>query len=247
MNVAIRGDRASCLTLQLGPRSWLLAVTRGFGSVDGIPTERALLAQLRSECERRLRRERFRRAVDRPAAAATAVLAALARANAEIHARTPGHDDYVTAACSLTAVLIVRGHAYVMHCGGTAAYLAHGSDVIPLSGDDTFDDADLPVLARALGTSTGLDVAVSSVLLDAGDMVILLSRRLAGTVDRRALAAHVETADPAEQVLVARFERGDALDDAVAVQSRRAGFRFGPLLVRAAVAVLLILALVLAR
>lgn len=244
----MRGDRASCLTIQLGPRTWLLAVTRGFGSVDGIPTERALLAQLRAECERRLRRERFRRAVDRPPAAATAVLAALARANAEIHGRTPGHDDYVTAACSLTAVLIVRGHAYVMHCGGTAAYLAHGNDVIPLSGDDTFDDAGLPVLARALGTSTGLDVAVSSVLLDAGDIVILVSRRLPAGLDRQSLAAHVESADPAEQVLVARFERDDAADDAgTADQARRARFRFVPVLLRAAVAVLLVLALVLAR
>ena len=247
MNVAIRGDRASCLTIQLGARTWLLAVTRGFGAVDGIPTERALLAQLRAECERRLRRERFRRAVNRPAAAATAVLAALARANAEIHGRTPGHDDYVTAACSLTAVLIVRGHAYVMHCGGTAAYLAHGNDVTPLSGDDTFEDAGLPVLARALGTSTGLDVAVSSVLLDAGDIVILTSRRLSGTVDRHALAAHVETANPGEQVLVARFERDDAADDGGANEFHRPAFRMGPLLVRAAVAVLLALALVLAR
>ncbi len=247
MNVAIRGDRASCLTIQLGPRTWLLAVTRGFGSVDGVPTERALLAQLRAECERRLRRERFRRAVDRPPAAATAVLAALARANAEIHARTPGHDDYVTAACSLTAVLIVRGHAYVMHCGGTAAYLAHGADVIALSGDDTFEDAGMPVLARALGTSTGLDVAVSSVLLDAGDIVILTSRRLSGSVDRRSLAAHVESADPAEQVLVARFERDDAADDGTANDSRRKAFAIGPVLLRAAIAVLLVLALVLAR
>ncbi|MGB8518542.1 MAG: hypothetical protein WCD38_00085, partial [Candidatus Tumulicola sp.] len=145
------------------------------------------------------------------------------------------------------AVLIVRGHAYVMHCGGTAAYLAHGADVIALSGDDTFEDAGMPVLARALGTSTGLDVAVSSVLLDAGDVVILTSRRLAGSVDRRSLAAHVESADPAEQVLVARFERDDAADDGAANDSRRKAFAIGPVLVRAAVAVLLVLALVLAR
>ena len=246
MNVAIRGDRASCLTIQLGPRTWLLAVTRGFGSVDGVPTERALLAQLRAECERRLRRERFRRAVDRPPAAATAVLAALARANAEIHARTPGHDDYVTAACSLTAVLIVRGHAYVMHCGRHRRLFGARR-----RGDRAFGRRHVRRRrasgARAgAGTSTGLDVAVSSVLLDAGDVVILLSRRLPGTVDRRSLAAHVESADPAEQVLVARFERDDALDDAGAVESRRAPLRWAPVLVRAAVAALLVLALVLA-
>jgi hypothetical protein len=233
--------------MQLGPRSWLLAVTRGFGSVAGVPTERALLTELRAECERRLRRERFRRAVDRPPAAATAVLAALARVNSEIFARTAGHDDYVTAACSLTAVLIVRGHAYVMHCGGTAAYLAHGGDVIALSGDDTFDDAALPVISRALGTSTSLDVAVSSVLLDAGDIVILLGRRVPGDVDRRSLVAHVESADPAEHVLVARFERDDANAEDAAVDVRRPNFALVPILVRAAVAALLVLALVLAR
>ncbi|HTU80729.1 MAG TPA: hypothetical protein VMF61_01280, partial [Candidatus Acidoferrales bacterium] len=66
MDVAIRGDRASCLTMQLGPRTWFLAVSRGFGTVDGLPIERALLARIRNECERRLRGERFRRAVDRP-------------------------------------------------------------------------------------------------------------------------------------------------------------------------------------
>jgi hypothetical protein len=248
MDVAIRGDRASCLTMQLGPRTWLLAVTRGFGAVDGVPTERALLSQLRAECERRLRRERFRRAVDRPPAAATAVLAALARVNGEIYARTAGHDDYVTAACSLTAVLVVRGHAYVMHCGGTAAYLAHQGDVTALSGDDTFDDAALPLLSRALGTSAALDVAVSSVMLDAGDVIVLLGRRVPGDVDRLALIAHVESAGPAEHVLVARFERDDAADESgVSAERRRSRFALLPLLVRAAVAVLLVLAMVLAR
>jgi serine/threonine protein phosphatase PrpC len=200
--------------MQLGARTWLLAVTRGFGAVDGVPTERALLARLRAECERRLRSERFRRAVDRPHAAATAVLAALARVNGELFARTPGHDDYVTAASSLTAALIVRGHAYVMHCGGTAAYLAHRGEVAALTGDDTFDDAALPLLSRALGTTAALDVSVSSVTLDEGDVVVLLGHRVPGDVDRRALIAHVESADPIEHVLVARFERDDAIDDA---------------------------------
>jgi hypothetical protein len=248
MDVAIRGDRASCLTMRLGTRTWLLAVTRGFGAVDGVPTEREFLTQLRAECERRLRRERFRRAVDRPPAAATAVLAALARVNGEIYARTAGHEDYVTAACSLTAVLIVRGHAYVLHCGGTAAYLAHNGDVVALSGDDTFDDATLPLLSRALGTSAALDVAVSSVTLDAGDVVVLLGRRVPGDVDRSALIAHVESAGPAEHVLVARFERDDASEDSLDGTSRpRSRFVLVPVLVRAAVVVLLVLAMVFAR
>jgi hypothetical protein len=213
VDVAIRGDRASCLTLQLGQRTWLLAVTRGFGTVDGLPVERALLSRLRTECERRSRSERFRRAIDRPQAAATAVLAALARVNSDLYARTAGHDDYVTAAASLTAALIVRGRAYVMHAGGTAAYLAHRGDVVALSGDDTFDDSSLPLLARSLGTTATLDLAVSSVTLDEGDVIILIGRRIPGDVDVRSFIAHVESPDSPDHLLGARFEREDAAEE----------------------------------
>ena len=145
-------------------------------------------------------------------------------------------------------MLIFRGHAYVMHCGGTAAYLAHQGDVTPLSGDDTFDDAALPLLSRVLGTSATLDVAVSSVSLDAGDVVVLLGRRVPGDIDRRALIAHVEAAGPSEHVLVARFERDDAADEgAVTGERRRSRLALLPVLVRAAIATLLVLAMVLAR
>ena len=75
MTLAIRGDRTSCLSLQLGPGTWLLAVARGFGQIGGAPTETALLSRLRLECQRRMRSPRFRRAIDRPQAAATAMLA----------------------------------------------------------------------------------------------------------------------------------------------------------------------------
>jgi hypothetical protein len=225
VDVAIRGDRASCLTLQLGPRTWFLAVTRGFGTVDGVPVERALLLRLRAECERRMRSERFRRAIDRPQAAATAVLAALSRVNADLHARTAGHDDYVTAAASLTAALVVRGRAYVMHAGGTAAYLAHRGDVVVLSGDDTFDDASMPLLARSLGTTATLDVAVTSLTLDEGDVIILVGRRIPGDIDVRGFIAHVENSDPAEHLLVARFEREDAAEEIIErVRKRPAAF-----------------------
>lgn len=233
--------------MQLGRRTWLLAVTRGFGAIDGVPTERELLARLRAECERRLRNKRFRRAVDRPQAAATALLAALARVNGELFARTAGHDDYVTAASSLTAALIVRGQAYVMHSGGTAAYLAHRGEVVALSGDDTFDDAPLPLLSRALGTTATLDVTVSSVMLDEGDVVVLLGHRVPGDVDRRTLIAHVEAADPVEHVLVARFEHDDAGGDPEIGEPRiRFAVRVGAV-VRIVAAIGLALALVFAH
>jgi len=216
VDVAIRGDRASCLSLQLGPRSWLFAVARGFGTIDGVATAPATLARLRGECERRLRGERFRRAIDRPQAAATAILGVLSRVNGTLYARSAAHDDYVTAGCSLTAAVIVHGHAYIVHTGGTAAYLAHKGEVNALSGEDGLDEASQTILSRALGTTSSLDVGVSSVAVDSGDVMILIGHRVRGEVDRRALIAHVEEAGTNEHMLVIRFDESDRAFDELA-------------------------------
>jgi serine/threonine protein phosphatase PrpC len=209
MDVAIRGDRASCLSLQMGTSTWLFAVARGFGAVDGTAAAPAALARLRAECERRLRGERFRRAVDRPQAAATALLGVLSRVNGDLFERSASNEDFVTAGCSLTAALVVRGHAYVIHSGGTAAYLAHAGRVNALTSDDALDEAPGPLLGRALGASSALDVSVSSITVDAGDVMILLGHRVRGEVDRQALIAHVEEAGTGEHMLVVRFDDGD--------------------------------------
>lgn len=215
MDVAIRGDRASCLTMQLTPHAWLFAVARGFGLIDGAPVAPATLARLRAECERRVRNERFRRAIDRQQTAATALLGALARVNGDLYARSAAHDDYVTAACSLSAVLVVRGRAYVVHSGGTAVYLAHRGEVAPLCAEEVFDESAGPLLARALGIGSSLDVSVSSVSVEAGDVMVLLGHRVRGEIDRRALIAHVEDAGPSEHMLVVRFDAEDyAIDEA---------------------------------
>lgn len=223
MDVAIRGDRASCLTLQLGPHAWLFAVARGFGSIDGLPSAPATLARLRAECERRLRGERFRRAVERPQAAGTAILGVLSRVNGDLFAMSAANDDSVIAACSLSATLVVRGRAYVIHAGGTAAYLAHNGDVASLTDDDALEDAQYRILSRALGSTSALDVSVSSVGVEPGDVMILLGHRVRGDVDRRALIAHVERAGPDEHMLVIRFDTDDRAvgDDVVALPSRR--------------------------
>jgi serine/threonine protein phosphatase PrpC len=199
--------------MQLAPRSWLFAVARGFGTIDGAASAPATLGRLRTECERRLRGERFRRAVDRPQAAATALLGVLARVNGDLFARSAGGDDYVTAGCSLTAALVVRGRSYIIHTGGTAAYLAHKGDVASLTGDDALDDALVPLLSRALGTSSALDVSVSSVSVDSGDVMILMGHRVRGEIDRRALIAHVEDAGAGEHMLVVRFDDSDRVVD----------------------------------
>jgi len=209
LDVAIRGDRASCLSLQLGPRSWLFAVARGFGTVDGVSAAPATLERLRAECERRLRTERFRRAVDRVQAAPTAVLGALSRVNGDLFARSASHADYVTAGCSITMALVVRGYACVIHTGGTAAYLAHQGDISVLTGEDTLSEATHELLGRALGASASLDVSVSSVPFDPGDVMILMGHRVRGDVDRRALVSHVERAGDNEHLLVVRFDESD--------------------------------------
>lgn len=211
MTLAIRGDRASCLSLQLAPRTWLLAVASGFGSIGGLATEAALLARLRAECERRVRSARFRRAIDRQQTAATAMLALLTRVNGDLYAGTASHEDYVTAAASLTAVVIVHGYAYAMHAGATAAYLARDGEIVSLTRDDVFDEVSRPLLVRALAVAPVLDVTISSAILAPGDAIVLVGRRLRDAAERRALLGNLDASDPGEHVLVARFEQEDAI------------------------------------
>jgi hypothetical protein len=246
MTLAIRGDRTSCLSLQLGPGTWLLAVARGFGRIDGLPTESAILARLRTECQHRLRSPRFRRAIDRPQAAATAMLAVLARVNGALYANTASHDDYVTAAASLTAAIVVQGFVYVIHAGATAAYLARAGDVTPLCDDDVMDERPIAVLARAFAAAPVLDVTVSSARLSPGDAIVLLGRRIAGESERRRLLERLEASEPGEQILVARFEEdAGALSEAPRHGGGSAG-AIARVLVRAAAAIAF-LAAVLAR
>lgn len=221
MTLAIRGDRTSCLSLQLGPGTWLLAVSRGFGQIGGVPTETALLARLRLECQRRMRSPRFRRAIDRPQAAATAMLAILGRVNGALYASTASHDDYVTAAASLTAVVVVQRFAYVIHAGATAAYLARDGAITPLCVDDGLDEQ-IAVLSRAFATGPALDVSVTNARLALGDAIVLLGRRVAGEAELRELLRRLEESEPAEQILVARFEEDAALAEPRGTGARRA-------------------------
>jgi serine/threonine protein phosphatase PrpC len=211
MDVAIRGDRASCLSLQLSAHSWLFAVARGFGNVDGAATAQAALGRIRQECERRMRSEPFRRAMERPETAVTTLLGVLSKVNGQLFVRGAAADDYVVAGSSFTAALIVRGEAYVLHAGGTAAYLARRGEVRTVTSDDSLhEDGCQGVLSRALGIASTLDVSVTRVPFSAGDVMILITHRVRGEVDRRALVAHVETAGNSEHLLVIRFDDGDS-------------------------------------
>lgn len=245
MTLAIRGDRAS-LRVRLGPRTWLLAVARGFGSIGGHASETALLQRLRVECERHGRYARFRRTMERPQAAATAILGILTRVNFDLYAATASHDDHVTAAASLTAVLVVEDRAFIMQAGSTAAYLARDGEVVALSGDDLFDEQGTPLLFRALAIGPALDLAISSATLAQGDVIVLLDRRLRVPADRRALLAQLETPTPGEHVLIARIER-DEPAQTIAPSRPRPSARLYPAFARLAAALAFLIAVVFAR
>ena len=244
MTLAIRGDRAS-LRLQLGPRTWLLAVARGFGSIGGLTTEAALLARLRAECERQKRSVRFRRTMDRAQGAAAAILAMLRRVNFDLYTATASHEDYVTAAASLTAVLVVEERAFVMQAGSTAAYLAHAGEVIALSGDDFLEGRGASLLFRAFAVGPALDVEVSSAALAHGDVIVLLDRRLRAPADRRALLAQLEAASAGEHVLIARIERDEPTENRSPNVAQTAALR--PVCARIAAALAFLIAMVLGR
>ncbi len=208
MDVAIRGDLASCLTLRLAPSTWIFAIARGFGSIDGVPIARAALGRLEAECRRRSRGEARKRRLQRSHAAAGTLCGALARVNGALYLRSTGNDDYVAAACSLSAALVVCNRAYVAHAGSTAVYLAHGGNVVALTGGDAFDDAGSLVLARALGIAPSLTFTVSSIALESGDVLALCGHRVSPAPD----SAHfIEALDsgPEENVLRVRYEPSD--------------------------------------
>lgn len=206
MDVAIRGDLASCSTLRLAPATWAFAIARGFGEIDGMPIARAALSRFEAECRRRSRGERRRKRLQHSHTAASALCGTLARVNGALYLRSPGNDDYVPAACSLSAALVVRNRAYVAHAGSTAVYLVHDGSVMALTGQDAFDDAGVSVLSRALGVAPALAFTVSSVALESGDVLALCGHAIAQMPD----ADFIESLESSqEQVLRVRYEPSD--------------------------------------
>lgn len=197
MDVAISGDRGSCLTHRLAPGMYLFAVAQGFGFVEGDPIAPVILRRLREDLERRSRRNRLRRAQTAPRGLAPSLLAAFSRINADVHERTASHDDFVTAGCSLTGVLLVDDRAYLAHVGSTAAFLSRQGEMVPLTKNDTFDDAGLPVLTRALGAAPSVDVAVCSFSLHDGDALVLAGSRVRDAQEQM-LVVHYSPSESAE-------------------------------------------------
>ena len=197
MDVAISGDRSSCLTQELAPGTFLFAVAHGFGRIDGQPVAPIVLSRLRSEFERRTRGRRLRRALTRPKGVTGILIAAFNRINEEVHARSASHEDYITAGCSVTAALLLEDRAYLSHVGSTAAYLARDGYVVSLTKIDAFESNGLQVLTRAIGTANALEMSICSFSLSAGDSLLLSGRRLT--------QEEIKAGAPAEQLLVVHY------------------------------------------
>lgn len=201
MNVAISGDRGSCVTQRLAPQTYLFAVANGFGFVEGEPIAHNVLQRLQDEMQRRARR---------PKNFKNALTTAFCRVNDEVHARTASHEDYITAACSVTGVLLVEDRAFLAHAGSTGAYLARDGYVVSLTKNDTFEGEGVPVLTRALGVAPTIDVAACSFTLSDGDTLVLTGRRLREAEERRRLAECLtygaQESGEGEQMLIVRFQ-----------------------------------------
>lgn len=223
MDVAISGDRSSCLTQDLGPGAYLFAVAHGFGRVEGEPIAPVVLSRLRDDFERRARGDRLRRRQRRAKGISAALTGAFERVNDDVHARTASHEDFVTAGCSLTGVVLLDDRAYLAHVGSTAAYLARDGYVVSLTKNDAFESEALPVLTRALGAAPSLEVAVCSFAMNEGDALVLSGRRLRETDERRRLAESLaygaQGPDSGEQMLVVRYAPGETPQGAGAAQA----------------------------
>jgi serine/threonine protein phosphatase PrpC len=216
MDVAINGDRSSCLTQELSPGMYLFAVAHGFGRIEGEPVAPAALARLRADFERRARGNRLRRAQSRPKGVTGALVSALTLLNERIHERSASHEDYVTAGCSVTAALVLGDRAYLSHVGSTAAYLWRDGYIVSLTKTDTFDGEGIPVLTRAIGAASTLEVTVCSFALTPGDALILAGRPLSH--------AEIKAGGCGEQLLVVRYQEAEA-PQVVSLAPRRRNHR----------------------
>jgi hypothetical protein len=183
VNVAISGDRSSCLTHELAPGAYVFALARGCGQLDGTPVAAVVLARMRSDLDRRLRGDRLPRAQRRVKGMFTLLTAAFGKVNAEIYARSDSNEDYVTSVCSLTGALLLGNRVYLAHAGSTAAYLARDGAIVSLTKNDAFD-APTPVLTRALGAAPAIEVSVASFSLNEGDSLVLAGRRYTAAEER---------------------------------------------------------------
>lgn len=224
MDVAIRGDRGSCLTQHLASGVYLFAVANGFGIVDGHPAAALALSRLRQHFDRRSKGDFFSRTGARAKAVSGTLTGALTRVNQDMHARTASHEDYVTSACSLTAALVLRDRVFLAHVGSTAAYLARDGYVVALTKKDTFEHDGTPILTQALGVQNDVDISACSFGLSTGDALVLSGKHLREADEHRLLHERLgygAAYEPGDNLLVIRYA-GEEQEGAEAAEAHTA-------------------------
>lgn len=172
MNVAISGDRSTCLTDELAPGTFLFALARGFGEVKGAPVAQFALSRLRTDIARRTRGRRLERALRRPKGIAAMLTASLKHVSADVYGCTASNDDFVTAGCSVTTALLIDNALHLAHAGATAAYLLRDGNIVRLTKSDAIQTPAGLLVTRALGIADDLRVSVGTIALTDGDTLV---------------------------------------------------------------------------
>ncbi len=103
-----------------------------------------------------------------------AMLEMAKKANKAIHTYTSNEKQ--TDVASLTAIMVYKGTAYIVHVGNTRAYIVTGKTIKQITKDQTKEDA--KTLASSLGQATDPDIENSSHPLPVDAKILLCSENL---------------------------------------------------------------------
>ena len=166
------------------------------------------------------------------AAPALALTAAIRAANDAVRATGVEKPELRGMGSTVVCALIIDRTAHVAHAGDSRAYrvrkgaierLTHDHSLVeeylrdnPGSSEDDLDGAYKHLVTRAVGASPVLEVDVSEVVCEPGDVVIFCSDGLTGPVDDESIASIVSgaaTLDAAAQGLIDAALEGGGPDN----------------------------------
>jgi serine/threonine protein phosphatase PrpC len=192
-------DAYSCETL--APGIALLVLAEGFGRVRGRPATEVAVLEVRNALRRRVRSDGRN--------AKAALLAAFSRANANVFARSGTSYDFVAAAASISAALLVGGRAHIAHIGATSVYLSRNQSLLAL-GDDGLSTGGQTstrtstlrteplagyVLMYALGAQSTIEPTYASTQLMHGDSLVLTTSAFHKAITDEAISYALQTTE----------------------------------------------------
>jgi serine/threonine protein phosphatase PrpC len=185
----------------LAPGIALLVLAEGFGRVRGRPATQVAVLEVCNALRRRVRPDGRN--------AQAALIAAFSRANAHIFARSGNSYDFIAAAASISAALIVRGRAHIAHIGATRVYLGRNQSLLALGDDGLSPDGRTSigtsalrteplagyVLMYALGAQSTIEPTYASVQLMHGDSLVLTTSAFHKAITDEAISYALQTTE----------------------------------------------------